>query len=807
MEVARTHYEALKKFLDTHIAREPIGGAGSRTNAREKLTRLTKAQFQELSTDVYDELTRRIKDNADVPFLPVRDEFHPKRNQARQKLATLPKNRFKDLASDVYYELDRRFPDFKESEFASIEPNDSGPPPSKLVEGVTSQAPKSNTIVPEKGTLREEIMDYTIQKPTSRPDNSNISALNPGNNLNNNKTVANNHPQPPHAVPAEHTSPRSPRSRTQSQGSSVSDFGRRYIQSISSEGSNKDRSRDTVSSQKSNKNEGLNIASLDSLMADIGNMFDHNKIPSADGYAANMSSQTTSSFSSTDINRKEPPDNFNIADGLGQDKLNPDFDKVKSEKEFRFNSMQKRIQELEAELLAKSNSYNDSGKIQDLERQLEKQKEINQQQSAKLAKLENEFAKLNDDHSQQEEVANEVRKEATTLLEEIKSLSKRNDELSLEKEQDASQIKGLKAEVNEWKTKFERKRIELRNFKATSSFVKEPQKTEIIKGNLLVPTPDGAIEESIIISFQTAINDLLRAGRSDIPNDVIKAMKSIVIACKRITEDVEKYEQRKISSLKDEDVEKLYSLKSNLSTTLSNLMTAAKNHARGYGISPVSLLDAAASHLTATLVDLVKLIKLRPTEENEDPDNEEFQKLINHSEDKQNDLSPRSRSPTLPSPTSGSLRSQNSKGNLNSSQVDPSTENGAEVVDIDEVKKFLEVQTETIVSAIQSLLSFIRNDSSSREINDSVNNITTIVSNVIAVCRNAFTSSSGAPYRAKGEIVLKDLENSVDLLDEMRETITANYEEFGTNKIFKQRLASASFQIAKFTKELVASIE
>lgn len=49
-----------------------------------------------------------------VPFLPVRDDFHPKRNQARQKLATLPTGRFKDLSSDVYYELGRRYPEFKE---------------------------------------------------------------------------------------------------------------------------------------------------------------------------------------------------------------------------------------------------------------------------------------------------------------------------------------------------------------------------------------------------------------------------------------------------------------------------------------------------------------------------------------------------------------------------------------------------------------------------------------------------------------------------------------------------------------------
>lgn len=49
-----------------------------------------------------------------MPFLPVREEFHPKRNQARQKLATLPSTRFEDLSSDVYFELARRYPEFKE---------------------------------------------------------------------------------------------------------------------------------------------------------------------------------------------------------------------------------------------------------------------------------------------------------------------------------------------------------------------------------------------------------------------------------------------------------------------------------------------------------------------------------------------------------------------------------------------------------------------------------------------------------------------------------------------------------------------
>ena len=74
-------------------------------------------QFQELSTDVYDELQRRepvtpLPPGDTPPFLPPKPDFHPKRNQARQKLSTLPGDRFRDLATDVFYELERRFPRF-----------------------------------------------------------------------------------------------------------------------------------------------------------------------------------------------------------------------------------------------------------------------------------------------------------------------------------------------------------------------------------------------------------------------------------------------------------------------------------------------------------------------------------------------------------------------------------------------------------------------------------------------------------------------------------------------------------------------
>lgn len=119
-EVAQ-HHNALKKMLQPYLSQQ---GNVRPNKARDKLLRLSAIQFQELSTDVYDELQRRngVADRSsrssgqsgadNPPYLLPKDEFHPKRNQARQKLSTLPMNRFRDLATDVFYELERRFPKF-----------------------------------------------------------------------------------------------------------------------------------------------------------------------------------------------------------------------------------------------------------------------------------------------------------------------------------------------------------------------------------------------------------------------------------------------------------------------------------------------------------------------------------------------------------------------------------------------------------------------------------------------------------------------------------------------------------------------
>lgn len=104
------YYKVLKQFLD--ISDDPTKSKSNSSRAqraREKLLKLSYTQFKELSTDVYDELRRRIDESRGEPdYLLPKKTFHPKRNQARQKLASLPQSRFKDLVSDISFEIERR---------------------------------------------------------------------------------------------------------------------------------------------------------------------------------------------------------------------------------------------------------------------------------------------------------------------------------------------------------------------------------------------------------------------------------------------------------------------------------------------------------------------------------------------------------------------------------------------------------------------------------------------------------------------------------------------------------------------------
>ena len=140
MEETLSHHYVVFKRYHAQTLRDDKGNARP-NRARDKLLRLSPVQFQELSTDVYDELLRRqtatgqqTNGSGHVPtYLLPKDNFHPKRNQARQKLSTLPPQKFRELATDVFYELERRFPKFAggDMERAGSPANSTRCPPSR----------------------------------------------------------------------------------------------------------------------------------------------------------------------------------------------------------------------------------------------------------------------------------------------------------------------------------------------------------------------------------------------------------------------------------------------------------------------------------------------------------------------------------------------------------------------------------------------------------------------------------------------------------------------------------------------------
>lgn len=126
---------------------------------------------------------------------------------------------------------------------------------------------------------------------------------------------------------------------------------------------------------------------------------------------------------------------------------------------------------------------------------------------------------------------------------------------------------------------------------------------------------DGGLVDIHVTAFVTGIDSLLAAGRSNAPTRVLMPMKAVVNSTSAIIEDVRAYESRPVRA--HVDIDQLRPLRERLEATLSNLVVATKTHAMSSGMSPVSLLDAAASHVSATVTEISRMICIRKATRNE----------------------------------------------------------------------------------------------------------------------------------------------------------------------------------------------
>ncbi|THG98490.1 hypothetical protein EW145_g7419 [Phellinidium pouzarii] len=949
--IASVHYEEMATYLENHLAKEP---ANARASAREKLTRLTRQQFQELSTDVYDELLRR-RNNAEneVPFLPVRDDFHPKRNQARQKLATLPKTRFKDLSGDVFHELGRRYPEFKEPETlpnptsptssyddsdfpspdfpqSSKDGSTARPAPTDSGYAASSRRPSEDTYRrPSEENYRRRLGEdaYGNRSEDSgygggrRASEDNFvrdsfaasSRRKPSQDIVFNlRNEENRRPSPDITLSGRKSGEddrelaRRPSGSisTASDSTNATNAQREVIIPNKSTIAEEDIERPDTDGEGITDNEPANsrsprleagvLGGLSGLSARLRDRpveeDDEDGWPGAgrsgEEYFDKLSfgRASVASDRSMGISQSSRTSAFINTGRMSKTggSFDADLESLRREYEYKIATMQNRLAGLERSLEDAEERERrlklsvEDGKVEVLEEELKAFREKGEEQDATLHALRKELDDLREGRLQEQDAATrraqedkeeiqileercerleteltnagsgadieaieQLRSDLEGLLSELADLSHRNDELMIAKDSDLAIIHNLDTQLKDYKRKYETAKTELRSFKATSQLLLQASRPDT---DQLPVSTEGGLLDIHVTAFMTATDSLLTAGRSNAPSRVLAPMKAVVNAVTAIIEDVRSYERRHNSA--DVEIEGVHALRERAEATLSNLVTASKTHATSMGMSPVSLLDAASSHLSATVTELGKIIFIRKASAAEQEQFalatrtnsfglngfaptlrsiDEMQYSSTHQRTSSSgsrktietlSFSP-SRYPEVPifspppvstvlgdigkrrpvSPTSSAGSSppplfDQSRSNVTTSD-DSAVPEGPDEAWV-ELKPYLEAQSEAIVCAIPSVLSGARSSAPTSSLNENLTQIITIVSSIVAVCKDSLPPSPSQ----RGRDILRELSDNANKLSEVQ-----NLRE--VTKESRQVMAKSSLAIANAMKGLM----
>ncbi|KAF7362137.1 hypothetical protein MVEN_00559700 [Mycena venus] len=925
--VSEVHFHELDRYLQAYLAKAP---PNSRSTARQKLTRLTIQQFHELSTDVYDELVRR-KNEKEVPFLPVREEFHPKRNQARQKLATLPITRFEDLSSDVYFELARRYPEFKEDPSGAITPGstyDDYP-----VSDFPNNSPPRNTgrasadRPSDSGYGGSSVSSRRPSEDRRRPSEDRDRDYPTGGRRSADAYAGRTSGDDNSYAPSTTSSRRRPSQDTTRRSDDRDrerDYRPRGAPSISSDTSNLTAQQQSTTAtsaiiipNKSTIEEEYievpygrearesGVSTLDDRDRDRDRNDDLPEPPdtasdyplspqSPAGGLSGLSARLLKDDNDDDYgragsdrDRERDRDRMDMRD-VGRSRPNEEeAENIRREYEARISTMQTqistlqreredadererawmdgeaRVRQMEEELVTvRRRAEEQTAAMRALQRELDDLRETRQREKEREARRaqedEDELRILRERCERLEEerenapvgggadpeIVDQLRNDMEGLLGELGDLSRRNDELLTAKDADLAVIRDLDNQLKDYKRKYEQAKTELRSVKATSQLFLQAPKMDRGEDQLPV-SGDGGVLDIHVTAFLSGIDALLTAGRSNAPTRVLTPMKAVVNAVSSIVDDVRAFEARPARERSDVDVDALAALRERAEATLSNLVAASKTHATSAGMSPVSLLDAAASHVAVTVTEIARTVCIRKATRAEQ---EAAAYAVPAATSATNGFAPSLRSvdegkaATPPPPGSpaggharkpsaalstGSARSAGAGRFTGRSPVSPATPYDARrqrppsdntsssdntnspppifdqpasesaVADGSEdawaeLKPYLEAQTESIVYAIQSVLSGVRSPTPSPTLNENLTQIITIVSSIVAVCNDNLPPATAA----QGKDILRELSEHANRLSEVQALPEVT-------KDSRQVMAKSSFAIANAMKGLM----
>ncbi|EKV07837.1 SpaA [Penicillium digitatum PHI26] len=771
-EILSQHYAILRRFLNGPARDE----RGKSNKARDKLLRLSPTQFHELSTDVYDELIRRQQASPppgrpprpDVPpYLPARSDFHEKRNHARKKLAALHHVRFRDLATDVFCELERRFPQFTSREYRARPPPSMGPssgrtsqqssrgPPSRMGRGYPSDGTPGSPFPPRAGSLGGP-PSINGDGPFPRSFQSNTMVPNKSTMVEDSDDMG---PEDEDDARSDAFGLDGVLSR-RGTATTLGDSERRLLLESQTQVSILQDKIEKLEELVRSKDEELAQSSQEADSSGIS----HNERQEWDDLRHELESKVSKA---EDLNSS----------------LQLELERVRTEHE----TMER---DLRSQLNGSSQGTDDAGL------------------QARYVDLETQHRNLQAELQQQQQVTDEVRREASAFLMEMKTLSADSHSNWEREEQLSKEVHRLEADANEWKDRYAKLKAQLRHLRTSSGGFADsrPDASLVAKEHELVQ-PDGLVKDIHVTKFQVSVDELLRAARFEESHVVLHQIKMVIETVRYILQDVE------YSPIPVDGSSALHAkVKGQVSTTANNMITATRNFASSSGLSPVSLLDAAASHLCTAIVDLIRVVKIQasPVDELEDEDEDDeadvSQEQFPHYFDtsaNQKRLSNHSVYSAISRPDDSQYPVQNGVAN----DLNHGWGHVQEDHEVLELKLYVEDQTDGMVQQIQALVASIRAEDNLQTVQMHVSAISNVVANVISATEHLMHErSEDNALRETSEPVLAALNQCRGRLTatagEGKDAATPEQLRELTNK-----LPPIAFDIARQIKDLVQRLE
>lgn len=432
---------------------------------------------------------------------------------------------------------------------------------------------------------------------------------------------------------------------------------------------------------------------------------------------------------------------------------------------------------------------------------------------ARFADLECKHQGLQAELQEQRQVTEEVRREATRFLTEMKVLSEQSHTDWEREERLAKEVHRLEDEARQWKSRYSKAKTQLRHLRASSVGISEsrPDVGTCTKENELLQE-DGLVRDLHVTKFQISVDELLRIARLDEHQLVLQQVRAVIVAIRHILEDLDMTRDSGAVS-----AELLTKARARVSGTANNLITACKNFANSSGLSPVSLLDAAASHLATAVIEIIHLVKIQPTpaSELEEDDEEQIGEMktldyfsVTPSQRRLSDSE--SVYSAMSAPSAHSRNQTNSHlgvPDVNGGPMKLSQGMQAEDFELQEVKLYVEDQTEGLVQSIQALVASIRVEESLTTVGTHVSAISSIVSNVASSTEHLINKPGANPgLQARSGTILQTLDSQRHRLHEA----TAEGEAASSPEQVREatdKLPPIAFAIARETKELVQQLE